>query len=62
VCCSPVVEMETGYLLLMRVGDGSNLATLATRNCDIGQIGLRDGPFVEQVGAMVSRRDAPQHS
>ena len=26
-----VVEMENGYLLLMRVGDGSNLATLATR-------------------------------
>src|SRR3954454_8321697 len=24
-----VVEMENGYLLLMRVGDGSNLATLA---------------------------------
>src|SRR6187200_2056153 len=25
-----VVEMENGYLLLMRVGDGSNLVTLAT--------------------------------
>src|SRR5688500_17071282 len=33
------VEMENGYLLLMRVGDGSNHATLATRSCDIGQIG-----------------------
>src|ERR1044071_4022427 len=30
--------MEDGYLLLMGVGDGSNLATLATRSCDIGQI------------------------
>jgi X-X-X-Leu-X-X-Gly heptad repeat protein len=34
-----VVEMENGYLLLMRVGDGSHLATLAATTCDIGQIG-----------------------
>ena len=48
-----VVEMENGYLLLMRVGDGSNLATLATRNCDIGQIGYEMAILVERVGAMV---------
>ena len=58
-----VVEMENGYLLLMRVGDGSNLATLASRNCDIGQIGYEMALLVEQVGAMVqSSRRAPQHS
>jgi len=58
-----VVEMENGYLLLMRVGDGSNLATLATRNCDIGQIGYEMAILVERVGAMVqSARRAPQHS
>ena len=58
-----VVEMENGYLLLMRVGDGSNLATLATRNCDIGQIGYEMAILVERVGAMVqSSRRAPQHS
>ena len=59
-----VVEMENGYLLLMRVGDGSNLATLATRNCDIGQIGYEMAILVERVGAVVqsSRRRAPQHS
>ena len=39
-----VVEMENGYLLLMRVGDGSDLATLAARNCDIGQIGYDGHP------------------
>ena len=50
-------------LLLMRVGDGSNLATLATRNCDIGQIGYEMAILVERVGAMVqSSRRAPQHS
>lgn len=44
-----VVEMENGYLLLMRVGDGSNLATLATTGCDIGQIGYEMAMLVERV-------------
>src|SRR3954464_5743591 len=58
-----IVEMEHGYLLLMRVGDGSNLATLATHNCDTGQIGYEMAILVERVGAMVqSARRAPQHS
>jgi uncharacterized protein len=58
-----VVEMDNGYLLLMRVGDGSNLATLATRGCDIGQIGYEMAILVERVGAVVqSRRRNPQHS
>ncbi|MEO8815662.1 MAG: roadblock/LC7 domain-containing protein [Mycobacterium sp.] len=59
-----VVEMENGYLLLMRVGDGSNLATLAARSCDIGQIGYEMALLVERVGAVVqsSPRTAPQRS
>ena len=58
-----VVEMEGGYLLLMRVGDGSNLATLATRGCDIGQIGYEMAILVERVGAVVqSQRRSPQPS
>jgi predicted regulator of Ras-like GTPase activity (Roadblock/LC7/MglB family) len=48
-----IVEMENGYLLLMRVGDGSNLATLATRSCDIGQIGYEMAILVERVGNVV---------
>ena len=44
---------EHGYLLLMRVGDGSNLATLATRSCDIGQIGYEMAILVERVGTVV---------
>ena len=57
-----VVEMENGYLLLMRVGDGSNLATLATRSCDIGQIGYEMAILVERVGTVIqSARRARQH-
>lgn len=48
-----VVEMEQGYLLLMHVGDGSSLATLAARNGDIGQIGYEMAILVERVGAVV---------
>lgn len=55
-----VVEMEHGYLLLMRVGDGSHLATLADSSCDIGQIAYEMAVLVERVGAVVqsSRRSA----
>lgn len=48
-----VVEMQHGFLLLMRVGDGSHLATLAMPNCDIGQIGYEMAVLVEQVGNVV---------
>jgi predicted regulator of Ras-like GTPase activity (Roadblock/LC7/MglB family) len=59
-----VVEMQNGYLLLMRVGDGSHLATLAETQCDIGQIGYEMAILVERVGGVVqsSRRSATQHS
>lgn len=57
-----VVEMENGYLLLMRVGDGSHLATLASASCDIGQIGYEMAILVERVGGAVEpARRAPQH-
>lgn len=58
-----VVEMENGYLLLMRVGDGSHLATLATASCDIGQVGYEMAILVERVGGVVkSPRRTPQPS
>ena len=55
-----VVEMENGYLLLMRVGDGSHLAALASRTGDIGQIGYEMAILVERVGTVVQsgRRSA----
>jgi predicted regulator of Ras-like GTPase activity (Roadblock/LC7/MglB family) len=58
-----VVEMQNGYLLLMQVGDGSHLATLAATSCDIGQIGYEMAVLVERVGNVVqSTRRAPSHS
>lgn len=49
-----VVEMQNGYLLIMRVGDGSHLATLAAANSDIGQVGYEMAVLVERVGNVVS--------
>src|SRR6201996_8311200 len=58
-----VVEMQNGYLLLMQVGDGSHLATLASTSCDIGQIGYEMAVLVERVGNVVqSTRRASSHS
>lgn len=48
-----VVEMEHGYLMLMSVGDGSNLAVLTHEAADIGQVGYEMALLVERVGATV---------
>jgi predicted regulator of Ras-like GTPase activity (Roadblock/LC7/MglB family) len=48
-----VVEMQNGYLLLMGVGDGSQLAALASTSCDIGQVGYEMAVLVDRVGKTV---------
>ncbi|MDT7801696.1 MAG: uncharacterized protein QOI78_5129 [Actinomycetota bacterium] len=48
-----VIEMEQGFLLLMSVGDGSNLVVLATTGCDIGLVGYEMTMLVERVGQKV---------
>lgn len=48
-----VIEMEQGFLLLMSVGDGSNLVVLANIGCDIGLIGYEMTLLVDRVGKMV---------
>ncbi|HYJ68600.1 MAG TPA: roadblock/LC7 domain-containing protein [Nocardioidaceae bacterium] len=47
------VEMEHGYLMLMSVGDGSNLAVLTQPAADIGQVGHEMALLVERVGKAV---------
>jgi predicted regulator of Ras-like GTPase activity (Roadblock/LC7/MglB family) len=59
-----VVEMDHGYVLIMQVGDGSQLATLASKSCDIGQVGYEMALLAERVGGVVSstRRPSSQPS
>jgi predicted regulator of Ras-like GTPase activity (Roadblock/LC7/MglB family) len=55
--------MEQGYLMLMSVGDGSNLAVLTAGSADIGQVGYEMALLVERVGRAVqaSPRVASAH-
>ena len=49
-----VVEMDRGYLFLMSISDGSCLAVLAPRGCDVGKIGYEMTLLVDQVGAALA--------
>lgn len=46
-----IVEMDSGYLFLMSISDGSSLSVLASRSCDVGQVGYEMALLVERVGA-----------
>jgi predicted regulator of Ras-like GTPase activity (Roadblock/LC7/MglB family) len=48
-----VIEMEEGFLLLMSVGDGSNLVVLASAGCDIGLVGYEMTLLVERFGKLI---------
>ena len=48
-----IVEMEIGFLMLMSVGDGSNLTVLTTEEADIGQVGYEMALLVDRVGRTV---------
>jgi predicted regulator of Ras-like GTPase activity (Roadblock/LC7/MglB family) len=49
-----VVEMSSGFLFLMSMSDGSALAALAARNCDVGQVGYELTLLVDRVGAALT--------
>lgn len=52
-----MIEMQNGYLLLMSVGDGSNLAVLTHQGADLGQVGYEMALLVDRVGAAVQASD-----
>ena len=58
-----IIEMESGYLFLMSVSDGSSMGVLAARNCDVGQVGYEMALLVERVGAALTPapREAVSH-
>jgi predicted regulator of Ras-like GTPase activity (Roadblock/LC7/MglB family) len=51
-----VVEMNGGFLFLMSISDGSALATLASRTCDVGQVGYEMALLVDRVGNALTAR------
>ena len=46
-----IIEMDSGDLFLMSISDGSSMAVLAARSCDVGQVGYEMALLVEGVGA-----------
>src|ERR1041384_4558418 len=59
-----IIEMESGYLFLMTISDGSSMAVLAARSCDdVGQGGYEMALLLERVGAALSPapREAVSH-
>lgn len=58
-----IIEMDSGYLFLMSISDGSSMAVLAARSCDVGQVGYEMALLVERVGASLSpaAREAVSH-
>lgn len=49
-----IIEMDSGYLFLMSISDGSALGVLAARTCDVGQVGYEMALLVERVGVALS--------
>ncbi len=49
-----LVEMADGFLLVMAVADGAQLAVLASADCDLGQVGYEMALLVERVGLALS--------
>lgn len=58
-----IIEMDSGYLFLMSISDGSAMAVLAARSCDVGQVGYEMALLVERVGAALvpAPREAVNH-
>jgi predicted regulator of Ras-like GTPase activity (Roadblock/LC7/MglB family) len=49
-----VVEMDGGYLFLMSISNGSCLAVLAARNCDMGLVVYEMTLLVDRVGEQMT--------
>jgi len=49
-----IVEMEHGFLFVMSISDGSCLAVLASRSCDIGLVGYEMALLVSRAGEVLT--------
>jgi uncharacterized protein len=49
-----IVEMTGGYLFVSSISDGSALAMMCDRDCDIGQIGYEMSLLVDRIGQVLT--------
>jgi len=57
-----IIEMDSGYLFLMTISDGSSMAVLAARSCDVGQVGYEMALLVDRVGDALTPAPRPAAS
>ena len=57
-----IIEMDSGYLFLMSISDGSSMAVLAARSCDVGQVGYEMALLVDRVGDALTPAPRPAAS
>lgn len=51
-----IIEYDWSLLFVMRISDGSALAVIASRPCDVGQIGFEMAVLVEKTEAALTPR------
>lgn len=49
-----VVELRAGYMLFMSISDGSSLAVLSTKQCDVGMVGYEMSMLVKRMGSVLT--------
>ena len=49
-----IVAMEGGYLFVSSISDGSCLGVVATKRCNIGQVGHEAKSLVDRAGAVLT--------
>ena len=49
-----IVELQEGYMFFMSISDGSSLAVLSTRQCDVGLVGYEMTLLVKRAGPVLT--------
>ncbi|MEZ5234977.1 MAG: roadblock/LC7 domain-containing protein [Acidimicrobiia bacterium] len=49
-----IVELRAGYMLFMAISDGSSLAVLSTKQCDVGMVGYEMSMLVKRMGTVLT--------
>lgn len=49
-----IVELQAGYMFFMSISDGSSIAVLAGKTCDVGLVGYEMTMLAKRVGAVLT--------
>ncbi|HKE73323.1 MAG TPA: roadblock/LC7 domain-containing protein [Acidimicrobiales bacterium] len=49
-----IIAMQTGFLFVSAIADGSCLGVVATRDCDVGSVGYQTTELVTRVGELLT--------